>query len=200
MSKTRSYKERPPAMSTGGDGQEGEAAAPALGSMAEIFKLMKEMEEQRLRATMEERARQQEELKRRERMVREELARRELVAEEERRRQAEQHAESMRLMQEQVEALRGMVARERPTGESVQLATGRDSVKLARLNDGDDIEAYLTTFERIMQAEGVGQATWALRLAPQLTGKAQQAYAAMRNTDSCDYPKVKRSHPEAVCN
>ena len=40
----------------------------------------------------------------------------------------------------------------------------------------EDIEAYLTTFERMMQVE---EARWVFQLAPQLAGKAQQAYDAL---------------------
>lgn len=53
--------------------------------------------------------------------------------------------------------------------------------------DTDDIEAYLTTFERLMTAYGVNKSRWIFKLAPQLTGKAQQAYAAVRVTDASDY-------------
>ena len=171
-------------------------AAGSLDSMTAIVTLLKEMEEQRLRVTVaeqerreraaaEERARQREELERRERAAEETLAR-----------QAEQHAESMRLMQQQVEALRGLV--ESSQGHPREEVTTRrpaagEQVKPAKLTDADDIEAYLTTFERMMQMAGVEEETWAIRLAPQLTGKAQQAYAAMRDGDSTDYKQVKEA-------
>ena len=57
--------------------------------------------------------------------------------------------------------------------------------------DTDDIEAYLTTFERLMTAYGVNKSRWIFKLAPQLTGKAQQAYAAVSVTDASDYDAVK---------
>lgn len=66
-------------------------------------------------------------------------------------------------------------------------------MKLTKLGDDDDIEAYLTTFERLMRAYDVNQNTWALKLAPQLTGKAQQAYAAMDSTQATDYDAVKEA-------
>ena len=43
-------------------------------------------------------------------------------------------------------------------------------VKLVLLSEKDDIEAYLVTFERIMEAHKVGKERWAHYLAPQLTG------------------------------
>ena len=69
-----------------------------------------------------------------------------------------------------------------PTGES------RPSLKLSRLLDADDIEAYLITFERSM---GVDKSRWTCLLAPQLTGKAQQAHVAMAADASNDYDQLK---------
>jgi len=45
-------------------------------------------------------------------------------------------------------------------------------VKLVPLPAKDDIEAYLATFERVMQAHKIPHNRWAIHLAPQLTGKA----------------------------
>ena len=64
-------------------------------------------------------------------------------------------------------------------------------MKLTRLSEGDDIEAYLTTFERVMRAYEVDKARWAFNLAPQLAGKAQQAYVSMSSTESGDYEALK---------
>ncbi len=64
-------------------------------------------------------------------------------------------------------------------------------VKLTKLSESDVVEAYLTTFERMMAAFEVDKMRWVLKLAPQLTGKAQQAYAAMSAEDACDYDQLK---------
>ena len=68
--------------------------------------------------------------------------------------QVEQHTESMRLMQQQVEALRVLVEgsqwRSREEVMTHQPAGG-EQVKPAKLMDTDDIEAYLTTFKRMVQ-------------------------------------------------
>ena len=42
-----------------------------------------------------------------------------------------------------------------------------------------------------MTAHNVDTAQWAYMLAPQLTGKAQQAFAAMPSTSSGSYDQVK---------
>ena len=57
------------------------------------------------------------------------------------RKKEEQFAEERRTMKEQIDALKALV--ERPT---TSRATGevKDSLKLAKLGDEDDIEAYLT--------------------------------------------------------
>ena len=97
---------------------------------------------------------------------------------DDRRKREEEFAEERRMMREQIEALRALV--ERPASSR---ATGevKDSLKLAKLGDDDDIEAYLTTFERMMAAYEVEKAIWTYKLAPQLSGRAQQAFAAMNS-------------------
>lgn len=55
-----------------------------------------------------------------------------------------------------------------------------------KLSD-DDIEAYLTTYERMMAAFRVAMECWAFKLAPQLTGKEQQAHALMATENTGEY-------------
>ena len=68
--------------------------------------------------------------------------------------------------------------------------THAESIKLTRLGENDDVEAYITMFERIME---VDRERWPFQLAPQLTGKAQQAYAALTPDDAKDYNVVRRA-------
>ncbi|KAI4904670.1 hypothetical protein NFI96_001896 [Prochilodus magdalenae] len=70
---------------------------------------------------------------------------------------------------------------------------GRDQTGVERepLNDAEDIEHYLTTFERIAVACRWPTTDWAVRLVPLLTGKARSAYVHMDIKDSLDYAKVK---------
>ena len=51
-------------------------------------------------------------------------------------------------------------------------------LKLVLLTEKEDIEAYLVTFECIMAAHQVEKDCWQQYLAPQLTGRAQLAFAA----------------------
>ena len=64
-------------------------------------------------------------------------------------------------------------------------------MRLTKLSEADDVEAYLTTFEQMMMAFKVQKAWWVFRLAPYLTGKTQQAYAAMAVEDAGEYEYLK---------
>ena len=46
----------------------------------------------------------------------------------------------------------------------------REDVRLPKLTEEDDIESYLTTFERMMAGYEIRRERWAFKLAPQLTG------------------------------
>ena len=65
------------------------------------------------------------------------------------------------------------------------------SVKLVPLSDKDDIEAYLVTFEHIMEAHKVVKDRWAHYLASQMTGRAQLTIAALPTTESGKYESIK---------
>ena len=62
-----------------------------------------------------------------------------------------------------------------------------ESLKLTKLAEGDDIEAFLTTFERAVEAHGVDRDKRADILASQLTGKVHLAYAAIIDADAKNY-------------
>uniref|UniRef100_A0A669D272 Gypsy retrotransposon integrase-like protein 1 n=1 Tax=Oreochromis niloticus TaxID=8128 RepID=A0A669D272_ORENI len=63
--------------------------------------------------------------------------------------------------------------------------------KLLPLTPDDDIEHFLTTFERMAQVCRWPREEWAVRLVPLLTGKARSAYVLMDIGDSEVYDKVK---------
>ena len=65
--------------------------------------------------------------------------------------------------------------------------------KLTKLTEGDNVEAYLTTFERTMTAYRVEQNWWSYMLAPQLTGKAQKEFSAMAVERAGDYSALKEA-------
>ena len=69
----------------------------------------------------------------------------------------------------------------------------KETAKLTKLTESEDIEAYLTTFERMMSAHEVDKEKWAFKLAPNLSGKTQLAYAAMDSDDAKDYEQVKET-------
>ena len=55
----------------------------------------------------------------------------------------------------------------------------------------DDIKAYLTTFEQIMTIHKIDWSRWSYKLSPELTEKAQFAYAAMDTAVFREYEQVK---------
>ena len=131
--------------------------------------------EQMLQALLDDRQRRDQEL-------REERERRDREMTDERRR----HEEEMLL-------LRNLAEGARRRDEAVVARRGLDGVKLTKLADGDDIEAFLTVFERVMAAQEISEERWPFMLAPQLTGKAQQAYAAMSAASAADYRDLKEA-------
>ena len=72
-----------------------------------------------------------------------------------------------------------------------RVEVGPESLELTKLAEGDDIEAFLTTFERAVESHGVDKDKRAAILAPQLTGKARLANAAMTDADAKNYDQVK---------
>ncbi|XP_038147858.1 uncharacterized protein LOC119787881 [Cyprinodon tularosa] len=65
--------------------------------------------------------------------------------------------------------------------------------RLEKLTDEDDIEHFLTTFERMALVCRWKRADWVFHLIPLLTGKARGAYVHMDMDDSLDYDKVKEA-------
>ena len=61
-------------------------------------------------------------------------------------------------------------------------------VKIAKINH---IEVHLTTFECMMAVYKVRRSQWVHKISPQLTGKAQLAFAAIDVTVMVQYDKVK---------
>ncbi|KAL2091505.1 hypothetical protein ACEWY4_013768 [Coilia grayii] len=68
--------------------------------------------------------------------------------------------------------------------------------KMSPYKEDEDIEHYLTTFERLAMANQWPRHSWAVYLVPLLTGKARAAYVAMDIDDTTDYGKVR----EAILN
>ncbi|KAL6476208.1 hypothetical protein MHYP_G00147070 [Metynnis hypsauchen] len=77
-------------------------------------------------------------------------------------------------------------------------STPRPTPRLPELKESDDIEHYLTMFERIAQTAGWPPEDWAIHLIPALEGKAREAYIAMDANDIGDYKKGTSSEFRAV--
>ena len=70
---------------------------------------------------------------------------------------------------------------------------GVNSLKLTKLTLSDDTEAFMTTFKRSVKAQKIERIKKLVFLTLQLTGKAQQAYAALSSKDSKSFTKVKEA-------
>ena len=114
----------------------------------------------------------------------------ELARERERREEAERaHSEQIR---EQLQMMRDMFERTASV-TATDTTTHHDKVVLPRFAEGEDIEAFLTTFKRLMSIYHIEEGRWVAKLVPQLSGRAQQAYAAMSSDDTLVYTEVKKA-------
>ncbi|KAM3936546.1 SCAN domain-containing protein 3-like [Leptodactylus fuscus] len=62
---------------------------------------------------------------------------------------------------------------------------------LQKMTPDDDVEAFLTVFERVAEWEKLPAADWADVIAPYLTGEPQKAYYDFCQQDVRDYDKLK---------
>ena len=127
-----------------------------------------------------------------------ERANREREREAEREAREREVAKQMDTMRSQIDSLVELVKQSQKVGAETAAAMAAEKpaskepqVKLVSLTEKDDIEAYLVTFERIMEAYKVEKDRRTYHLAPQLTGRAQQAFAALTSEDAKSYDAVK---------
>lgn len=64
---------------------------------------------------------------------------------------------------------------------------------MQQLSEMDDIEHYLTTFERIATVCKWPPEDWVIQLVPLLTGKARAAYVAMDVEEATNYAQVREA-------
>ncbi|XP_072182290.1 uncharacterized protein [Diadema setosum] len=64
---------------------------------------------------------------------------------------------------------------------------------LPRLKEGDDVDAFLRTFEKVAKLHGWEKELWAGRLAPLLTGKAREAYSRLDDDVCGNYDVIKKA-------
>ena len=163
-----------------------------VSEMAQMLRALLEDRQQREKELEEQRQRREGELAEERRLREEEKEAREAELREERRKRDEELAKREDETRKQMELLQKLVEGVQKQGDAaVRKAKEGKDVKVMKLTEEDDIEAYLTTFERLMVAYEVRKDRWAFRLAPQLSGKAQQAYAGMSMADAGDYEKLK---------
>ena len=136
--------------------------------------------QQCLKLLMEDRQKREGERERRERETEERMK----LIQEERQRRERETEERMKLMQGHIEGLMKMV-------EGSKSVAAQPAVKLVPLKTDDDIESYLVTFERIMGAHKIEMGLWPHHLVPQLSGKAQLAFAALATGDISNYDAIK---------
>ena len=154
-------------------------------SVAEMMRLMMDERKRHDSEITAERERKEVELAAERRRHDEELA-------EERQARAREADERTNVMMRQMETLERLAA-----GTGVREpavwggALGVGKPRLTKLGERDDIEAYLRTFERMMAVFEVERGQWSYMLAPQLTGKAQKAFAALEDGAAGDYDALK---------
>ena len=130
------------------------------------------------------------------RMLMEDRRRRDEELAEERRRRELEASRHEKELREQMDMIKRLVetsstARARDGDSDGGRSSGRGKVVLTKYAEGDDVEAYLTTFERLMTVHRVDNSLWVVHLAPQLAGRAQQAYAALPGDKAGSYEEVK---------
>lgn len=64
---------------------------------------------------------------------------------------------------------------------------------LPKYVEGEDIDVFLRSFERLATLHKWQKAEWALRLIPQLTGKALDTYARLGEVEANDYDVIKNA-------
>ena len=138
--------------------------------VAELLKAFME-ESKRQEERREEDKRRYEEERRKEEERREEERKRYeadlLRREEAERRREEERAKEREDERRRLETLiRGVTEAGRK-----RIDVGPESLKLTKLSESEDVEAFLTAFERAVEAHGVERSKWAVLLAPQLSGK-----------------------------
>jgi transposase InsO family protein len=81
------------------------------------------------------------------------------------------------------------------TSHASAAATPSDSyrIKIQPFREGDDIDAYLTHFERVATTHNWSRDKWAARLVPLLEGAARDAYLLMTPEDGGDYDKLRKT-------
>lgn len=99
----------------------------------------------------------------------------------------EEQERNTRELREGLKGLADQIGAQLPAANSQR----RANHFLQKMTAQDDVEAYLTTFERTAEREKWPKEEWAGLLAPYLAGDAQKAYFDLELKDAQDYDKLK---------
>ena len=69
----------------------------------------------------------------------------------------------------------------------------KPKVNLPKYTEGEDIEVFLRSFEKLAASYNWDKTEWAIRLVPQLSGKALEAYSRLPVSSSNDFDLVKQA-------
>ncbi|XP_035664608.1 uncharacterized protein LOC118408091, partial [Branchiostoma floridae] len=104
----------------------------------------------------------------------------------------QRHVAEHQLLVEERKLLETKLALEgQKTPPATATAESTKGPKIPPFVEGEDVEVYLTTFERLATANGWPRPKWAPKLAALLSGKAREAFVQLSENDSMDYDKVK---------
>lgn len=154
-----------------------------------------ERQEQLRREERQEQLRREESV-RQEQLRREELARQEQMRKEELQLRRAEMEQQERLRKDELKALVERVSADTSfINESRTGHSGGSSYKLKLdvCDDSTDIDTYLLHFERVVTANGWSREVWGSRLAPQLNGKARNAFIRLDPSTATDYETLKQA-------
>ena len=103
---------------------------------------------------------------------------------EDRRQREEETERRLREMQQHIDSLLRVVEKTSRLGSGA--GGSHESEAVSKLSKANDIEAYLTTFERLMGSFQCRRRGGCSSWPPQLMGKEQQAYAALVLAETTD--------------
>lgn len=121
---------------------------------------------------------------------------RSFIEEEQKRAREERVFERERVKEEQ-ELVKLQVELERSRGERSEetVSENRSHVRMPKLptfsDDRDNLDTYLSRFERYATAQCWPRASWATNLSALLTGKALDTYSRLSDTEALDYDTLK---------
>ncbi|XP_066445748.1 olfactory receptor 5G3-like [Eleutherodactylus coqui] len=112
--------------------------------------------------------------------------------------QQKAHVESMQMQQEINQLLVKQLAMLSQSGQKrlhSSLSTGKDALKavrgaLQKMTSEDEVEAFLTIFERIAERKKLPSERWVDVVAPYSTGESQKAYYDLTQQDAKEYSKL----------